>query len=85
MDIEAHGNGSGCVIAAVRDWLNSGRGEAPPLPGSAAIIADYAALQMVAAEIIARARLDPFERLTHPDFLYVVEAALPMIEAARKP
>ena len=85
MDVEAHGNEPDRVIGAVRDWLNSGRGTAPPLPGTVAIVADYAALQIVAAGIIARARLDPFEMLSHPDFLYVVEAALPMIEAARKP
>ena len=83
MDIEAHGNEPARVIAAVRDWLNSGRGSVPPLPGAAAIIADYAALQDVAAEIIARLRLDQFDMLPHVDFLYVVEAALPMIEAAR--
>ena len=83
MDIEAHGNEPARVIAAVRDWLNSGRGSVPPLPGAAAIVADYAALQDVAAEIIARLRLDQFDMLPHVDFLYVVEAALPMIEAAR--
>ena len=83
MDVEAHGNEPARVIAAVRDWLNSGRGSVPPLPGAAAIVADYAALQDVAAEIIARLRLDQFDMLPHVDFLYVVEAALPMIEAAR--
>ena len=84
MDIAAHGNGSDGVIGAMRDCLNTGREDAPPLPGSVAIVADYAALQIVAEGIIARARLDPFEMLAHLDFLYVVEAALPKIEAARK-
>lgn len=84
MDIAAHGNDSGRVIGAVRDWLNSGRGDRPPLPGSAAIAADYAELEETAAGIIARLRLDRFEMLSHPDFLYVVEAALPIIEAARR-
>jgi hypothetical protein len=83
MDIAAHGNDSGRAIGTVRDWLNSGRGDRPPLPGSAAIIADYAELEETAAGIIARLRLDRFEMLSHPDFLYVVEAALPIIEAAR--
>ena len=85
MDIEAHGNDPTKVIGAVRDWLNGGRGDQRPLPGSTAIIADYATLEDTAAEIIAELRLDRFEMLSHPDFLFVVEAALPLIEAARRP
>ena len=85
MDVEAHGNDPDRVIGGVRDWLNSGRGDRPPLPGSAAIVADYAELEETAAGIIGRLRLGQFSTLSHPDFLYVVEAALPMIEAARKP
>ena len=65
MDIEAHGNEPGRVIAAVRDWLNGGRGDGPPLPGSAAIVADYAALQVIADGLIARLALGPFDRLPH--------------------
>ena len=48
MDIETHGNESGRVIGAVRDWLNSGRGDWPPLPKSTAIIAAYAKLENTA-------------------------------------
>lgn len=84
MDVEAHGNDPDRVIGGVRDWLNSGRGDRPPLPGSAAIVADDAELEEMAAGIIARLRLGHFDTLSHPDFLYVVEAAPPMIEAARK-
>ena len=52
MDVEAHGNDPDRVIGAVRDWLNSGRGDGPPLPGSAAIVADYEELEETAAGII---------------------------------
>ena len=83
MDIEAHGNDAARIIRTVRDWLNGGRGDTPPLPGSSAIITDYAAFQALAADIIAELRLDDFQDLPHADFLYVVAAALPLMEAAR--
>ena len=38
---------------------------------------------MIATGLIARLRLDPSELLPHPDFLLIVEPALPLIEAAR--
>jgi hypothetical protein len=83
MDIEAHGNDAGRVIKAVRDWLNNGRDGANPLPGSAAIVADYAAFQAIVPDIIADLRLDDFDALPHSDYMHVVETALPQIEAAR--
>ena len=84
MDIEAHGNQPDRVIACVRDWLNSHRGSAPPLPGSEAIIADYVAFQDLASDIIAKLRLDRFDRLPHADFLYVVDEALLLLERTRR-
>ena len=83
MDIDAHGNEPGRVIKAVRDWLNAGRDGADPLPGAAAILADYAAFQVIVPDIIAALRLDDFDALPHSDYMHVVELALPQIEAAR--
>lgn len=63
MDIEAHGNEAARLIKAVRDWLNVGRDGGDPLPGSGAIIDDYAAFQPFVPDIIARLRLDDFDAL----------------------
>ena len=83
MDIEAHGNDARRLIKAVRDWLSSGRDGGDPLPGSAAITADYAAFQVLVPDIIAQLRLDSLDALPHSDYMHVVELALPQIEAAR--
>ncbi len=85
MDIEAHGNDPTRLIKAVRDWLNAGRGEGRPLPGSAAITGDFAAFQTLVPDIIAQLRLDDFDALPHSDYMHLVELALPQIEAARGP
>ncbi len=83
MDIEAHGNDASRLIKAVRDWLSTGRDGGDPLPGSAAIIADYAAFQALVPDIIARLRLDDFDAIPHSDYMHLVELALPQIEAVR--
>lgn len=83
MDIEAHGNDATRLIKAVRDWLNAGRDGGDPLPGSGAIVDDYAAFQALVPDIIARLRLDDFDALPHTDYMHLVELALPQIEAAR--
>lgn len=82
-DIEAHGNRADNVIACVRNWLNTNRGDAPPLPGAKALSDDYKAYSKLVPEIIRQFRLDPHAALSHVDFLYTVEAALPLIEVAR--
>lgn len=83
MDIEAHGNDAGRLIKAVRDWLSAGRNGAPPLPGSAAISADYEAFLTLVPDIIADLRLDDFDALPHGDYMHLIERALPLIAAAR--
>jgi hypothetical protein len=83
MDIDAHANDPKRIIRRVRDWLNAGRGEASPLPGSAAIGADYDAFQLIAPDVIGELRLDQLDDLSHVDFMYLVELALPLIEQAR--
>ncbi len=83
MDIEAHGNDERRVVKAVRDWLNAGRARGEPLPGSAAIQADYAAFQSIVPDIIAALRFDAFDDLPHSDYMHVVELALARIEEAR--
>ena len=84
MDIEVHGNDVSRIIRVTRDWLNAGRGAAPPLPGGAAVVADYGAFQSIAEEVIEELRLDRFDALPHIDFMYIVEETLPRIEAARR-
>jgi hypothetical protein len=44
---------------------------------------DYDAYLKIAPDIVAGLRLDPQDDLPHGDYLYVVEMALPLIEAAR--
>jgi hypothetical protein len=83
MDIEAHGTDAARLIKAVRDWLNAGRDGSTPLPGSAAIAADYAAFLALVPDVIAELRLDGFDALPHSDYMHLVELALPRIEAAR--
>jgi hypothetical protein len=83
MDIEDHGADPKLAIKRVRDWLNTHRGDDTILPGAAAIVDDYAAYLMIAPDIIGALRLDPHDELPHRDYLYVVEQALPLIEAAR--
>jgi hypothetical protein len=84
MDIEAHSNDPETVIRRIRDWLNAHRApDATPLPGAAAIIDDHRAYRVLAPDIVGALRLDPHDELPHADYLHVVEAALPRIEAAR--
>lgn len=81
MDVEAHGGDPDRVITLVRNWLNQGR--PTPLPGGAAIASDYRAFLALVPDIVRSLRLDEFDDLPHPDFMYVVEYALVQIEAAR--
>jgi hypothetical protein len=67
----------------VRDWLNTGHGAETPLPGSDAIWADYATYLKIVPALIASEKLDPYDRLSHPDFLWTVYAALKEIERRR--
>jgi hypothetical protein len=71
-DIEAHGNDPEQVIRCVRNWLSEHRSHnAAPLPGAAAIQADYRRFQAEVEALLARRRLDA-EDLTHSDFLWAV-------------
>ena len=84
MDIEVHGGEATRVIRGVRDWLNGMRVDEPPLPGGAAVIADYETFLNGAADLIDELRLDQLAELPHADFMYVVRAALRQLEAARR-
>jgi hypothetical protein len=83
MDISSHQNNVDQIIKCARDWLNANRDDLPVLPGAAAIAADYALYQAIAADVIQSLRLDPHDRLPHADFLHVVGVSLPLIEQAR--
>jgi hypothetical protein len=85
MDIEVHRNEAPRLIKAVRDWLNDWRDRDDPLPGSVAITEDYSAFRrLLVPDIIAKLRLDDFDVMPHNDYLFVVEQALPQIEAVRR-
>jgi hypothetical protein len=72
-DIAVHDNDPGQAIRCVRNWLSGHRRyNEPPLPGAAAIVADYRVFQNEVAAIIADQRLDPLDNLPHSDFLFVI-------------
>jgi hypothetical protein len=71
-DIEAHSNDPDEAIRCVRNWLSEHRPHnAAPLPGAAAIQADYRLFQAEVGTLLAPHRLDPKD-LTHNDFLWAV-------------
>jgi hypothetical protein len=71
-DIEAHKNDPDEAIRCVRNWLSEHRPHnAAPLPGAAAIQADYRLFQAEVGALLAPRRLDPKD-LTHNDFLWAV-------------
>jgi hypothetical protein len=71
-DIEAHSNDPHEAIRCVRNWLSEHRPRnAAPLPGAAAIQADYRLFQAEVGALLAPRRLDPKD-LTHNDFLWAV-------------
>ncbi len=82
-DIEAHHDSDLQIIARVRDWLNTGRDVEKPLPGAERIQASYSTFLEMSPMIIAAEGLDPFDRLPHADFLWIVRAA--MANMAKQP
>lgn len=71
-DIESHGNDPDQAIRCVRNWLSEHRPhKATPLPGAAALQADYRLFQAEVGALLAPRRLDP-DDLTHSDFLFAV-------------
>jgi hypothetical protein len=72
-DIEAHANDPDEVIRCVRNWLSEHRPHnAPPLPGPAAMQADYRLFQTEVGELLLARRLDRLDHLTHSDFMFAV-------------
>ena len=71
-DIDSHANEPDQAIRCVRNWLSEHRPRnAPPLPGAAAMQADYRLFQAEIGALLAPRRLDPHD-LTHSDFLFAV-------------
>ncbi len=80
-DIESHQNSPDEAIRCVRNWLSEHRPRnAEPLPGAAALQADYRRFQAEIGPLLAPRRLDP-DHLTHSDFLFAVSDWL-MAQAA---
>ena len=64
MDIKAHGDSRETIIKRVRDWLNTNRSKGTlPLPGAAAINADFRAYLKIVPDIIQNLRLDVHDHL----------------------
>ena len=72
-DIEVHASDPAEAIRCVRNWLSEHRKpKEPPLPGPAALLSDYKLFRKEARTILHAQRLDPLDRLSHNDFLFVV-------------
>lgn len=72
-DIEVHANAPAEAIRCVRNWLSEHRkAKEPPLPGAGALLDDYWLFRKEARTILREQRLDPLDRLSHNDFLFVV-------------
>ena len=71
-DVESHDNDPDQAIRCVRNWLSEHRRRnEPPLPGAAAMQADYRVFQAEVRALLAPRRIDP-DDLTHSDFLFAV-------------
>lgn len=79
MDVATHAGSEHGVIKSVRDWVQANLKD-QRLPGSKAIVGDYAVYNTIAPDLIAALRLDSDDEMPHGDFLHVVEQALPLIE-----
>lgn len=72
-DIEVHDNDPDQAIRRVRNWLSDHRPRAAvPLPGVAAMQADYRAFREKVGALLQARRLDPLDDLTHGDFMFAV-------------
>lgn len=79
-DIKAHGRDLGQAITCVRNWLAQDRDPAlPALPGGKALTADYAEVRSFIERMIADDRLDPWDKLEHPDFLRCADSGLTIL------
>lgn len=82
-DLSAHAGKPEEAIACVRNWLAQDRDPAlPPLAGGAALASDYAKARILIDEVIIAERLDTWEKLTHPDYLRLVDISLKLLAGA---
>lgn len=83
-DIEAHRGDLAQAIKAVRNWLSShGRESATTLPGGQALADDYILVRQEIDTLIAAGRLDPWDEMTHQDYLGCLDAALKILADRR--
>lgn len=82
-DIEVHGNDPDQAIRCVRNWLSGHRPRnAVPLPGVAAMQADYRLFRDEIGALLEARRLDPLDELTHSDFMFAVRDWIELRAAA---
>ena len=79
-DLRAHGLRPEKAISCVRDWLAQDRASTlPHLPGGEALTKDYATARTLIDDMIAHSRLDPWKKLSHPDYLRCVDLSLKLL------
>lgn len=72
-DIEVHDKDPDQAIRCVRNWLSDHRPRnAVPLPGVAAMQADYRLFRDEIGALLEARRLDPLDELSHSDFMFAV-------------
>lgn len=79
-DISSHSGKPEKAITCVRDWLAQDRDtQLPPLPGGDALKSDYEKVRKLIDGMISEHRLDPWDKLAHPDFLRALDAGLSIL------
>ncbi len=82
-DLSAHEGKPEKAIACVRDWLAQDRDQTlPPLAGGTALASDYAKARTLIDELIKDHRLEPWSKLSHPDYLRCVDITLKLLAPA---
>ncbi|MES3150939.1 hypothetical protein [Sphingomonas faeni] len=79
-DLSAHDGKPEKAMTCVRDWLVQDRDPAlPHLPGGTALFADYKKARILIDELIHGSRLEPWSKLSHPDYLRCVDSSLKVL------
>lgn len=78
-DIAAHDGDPERAITAVRNWLSDNLDPTAPLPGGTALVGDYRQVRQEIDQLIAAGRLDPWNDMTHRDYLTCLDAALKVL------
>ncbi|MEQ1549414.1 MAG: hypothetical protein ABL918_12330 [Chakrabartia sp.] len=76
-DNETHGGDPHEAIKVVRNWLSStSDANGQTLPGGQALVNDFKKVRAEINKLIKAHQLDPWPKMTHPDYLRCLDAAL---------